>query len=223
MPERTNIHSKLLNETARYTLAPMGLIQKGRSRIWLDDHGWWIGVVEFQPSGFSKGSGLNFGCMWLWHVFAHIGYAEVDRVGQFQSFETVDQFRPVAEDLARQAAQVVLRNRSLFPSIRDVCQYYLLKANGLEYWQCFDAAVACGLSGKPKQARQFFSKVVNGDDRDIEWVRNARSDAEQLAALTYFPEKFELSILERVRRTRDLQGLAPVSNLSFSIFNPENL
>jgi hypothetical protein len=31
-------------------------VQKGRSRIWLDDHGWWIAVVEFQPSDWARRS-----------------------------------------------------------------------------------------------------------------------------------------------------------------------
>ena len=27
-------------------LGPLGLRQKGRSRVWLDDHGWWLIAVE---------------------------------------------------------------------------------------------------------------------------------------------------------------------------------
>jgi hypothetical protein len=40
-------------------LTPLGLTQRGRSRLWLDDHGWWLIVVEFQPSAWSRGSHLN--------------------------------------------------------------------------------------------------------------------------------------------------------------------
>jgi hypothetical protein len=35
--------------------------------VWLDDHTWWLVVVEFQPSSWSQGSYLNVGAMWLWH------------------------------------------------------------------------------------------------------------------------------------------------------------
>lgn len=31
-------------------LAPLGVRRRSRSRTWLDDHGWWLGIVEFQPS-----------------------------------------------------------------------------------------------------------------------------------------------------------------------------
>jgi len=55
------VHSKIIADAAKRNLAPIGLTRKGRSRVWLDDRGWYVTVVEFQPSGFSKGSYLNVG------------------------------------------------------------------------------------------------------------------------------------------------------------------
>lgn len=49
-------HTRLPTATAREYLRPLGLVQKGRSRTWLDDHGWFVTGVEFQPSGWSKGT-----------------------------------------------------------------------------------------------------------------------------------------------------------------------
>lgn len=57
--------NSILNTGAREILRPMGRVRKGRSRTWWDDHGWWLINVEFQPSGFSKGSYLNVGICWL--------------------------------------------------------------------------------------------------------------------------------------------------------------
>lgn len=48
-------------------MRPIGCVQKGRSRTWLDDHGWWVGVVEFQPHAWARGSFLNVGAAWLWY------------------------------------------------------------------------------------------------------------------------------------------------------------
>jgi hypothetical protein len=42
-------HNRLVAQAAKEVLSPLGLTQKGRSRVWLDDHAWWLGVVEFQP------------------------------------------------------------------------------------------------------------------------------------------------------------------------------
>ena len=55
------IHTKIITQAAREILRPKGLVQIGRSRLWTDDHGWWLINVEFQPSGVSKGSYLNVG------------------------------------------------------------------------------------------------------------------------------------------------------------------
>ncbi len=50
-----NVHSKLLAKAGTEILKPLGLFQKGRSRAWIDDHGWWLGLVEFQPFFLVKG------------------------------------------------------------------------------------------------------------------------------------------------------------------------
>jgi len=220
MATNPNIHSRLIAEEARRILRPLGMMQKGRSRIWLDDRIWWVGVVEFQPSGFSKGSYLNVGCMWLWHVHAHIGYGVVSRIGQFQSYESEEQFRPTAELLARQAAQEILRLRSQFVSPADVCMYYAKRADDVDLWQSFDVAVASALSGKTEQARRLFDKAINGNKDDYDWVRKARSDAEELSALALKPKRFREVIVERIRKTRELQKLRPIPELEFFLQAP---
>ena len=67
-------HSKLITQAAKTVLQPMGLFQKGKSRIWIDDNDWFFTVVEFQPSGFAKGSHLNIAVFFLWHETDHLAY-----------------------------------------------------------------------------------------------------------------------------------------------------
>ncbi|MBO0772648.1 MAG: hypothetical protein J2P35_14415 [Actinobacteria bacterium] len=43
---------EIIAEVAGQVLAPLGVRRRGRSRTWLDDHGWWLGIVEFQPSSW---------------------------------------------------------------------------------------------------------------------------------------------------------------------------
>src|SRR5205085_1650054 len=94
-------HTKLLNAAAREILRPLGLVQNGRSRTWLDDQRWWLGVVEFQPSGFTRGSYLNVGINWLWNVKDWLSFDFGHRVdlpseGEFVSYESNEQFAPLA-------------------------------------------------------------------------------------------------------------------------------
>ena len=55
---------RIITSAARESLKPLGLLQRGRSRLWIDDQGWWLGVVEFTPPRMA-GSGLQVGAMWL--------------------------------------------------------------------------------------------------------------------------------------------------------------
>lgn len=51
--------SRLLTQAARDVLRPLGLKQHGSSRIWLDDHDWWLVVMQFQPATSIQGSYLK--------------------------------------------------------------------------------------------------------------------------------------------------------------------
>ena len=86
-------------------------MQKGRSRVWRDDRGWWLGIVEFQPSGWTRGSYLNVGVNWLWtvkdwHSF-DFGYRvdETEKGELFFEYENDEQFTPQARKLVVVAAE----------------------------------------------------------------------------------------------------------------------
>lgn len=57
--------NRIIATVAKQTVGALGLRRVGRSRTWVDDHGWFVILVEFQPSGFEKGSYLNVGVCWL--------------------------------------------------------------------------------------------------------------------------------------------------------------
>ena len=52
-------HSKIINKTAKKIFGVYGIKQKGQSRIWLDDNGWFTTVIEFQPFRGRQGTTLN--------------------------------------------------------------------------------------------------------------------------------------------------------------------
>lgn len=60
-------HNTILKQAARAVLKPEGLFQKGSSRLWIDDNGWFFTVVEFQSSWCDRGSYLNVGPLYLWN------------------------------------------------------------------------------------------------------------------------------------------------------------
>ncbi len=71
--------AKIIALAAKEGLAPLGLRRRGRSRLWIDDHGWWTINVEFQASGFAKGCYLNVGYQHLWVRRNHLVFEEPER------------------------------------------------------------------------------------------------------------------------------------------------
>jgi len=192
----------------------MGLVQKGRSRTWLDDRGWWLGVVEFQPSSWSRGSYLNVGCSWLWQVKDYLSFDQGGPAKPFTGLRDEKQFRAVADQLARQAAEEINRYRRLFPNVDAVYSYYLCH-HPTGFWPNFNAGVACALAGQPKNAQRFFSQVTESKEKVLDWFLAAQADAKQLSALAPDAERFRRAVADRVRRTRELQKLPPVSRIDF--------
>jgi hypothetical protein len=167
-----HIHSKIIASAARTELSPLGLKRKGRSRTWLDDRNWWIGVVEFQPSSYSRGTYLNVAAHWLWNPGAHLTYGYGGRVllpegehhGQWFEFESEEQFQPVARRVAAVAGGRVEQFRILFCDPATAAS--TLDADNPPLVQSLDAGVAYGLAGRPEAARACFQRYLDWCDSE---------------------------------------------------------
>jgi len=116
---RQREHDKILQAVARTILRPHGLTQKGRSRTWLDDHGWWLIVVEFQPSAWSRGAYLNVGAMWLFHPQEHLSFHQGYRQDGHVEYRNDEQFTEAAKILCEQPWAKVLEFRSKYDSVLE--------------------------------------------------------------------------------------------------------
>src|SRR5438045_5748615 len=94
-------HDKIITDAAKAALGRLNFRRKCRSRTWLADHGWWLTVVEFQPSSWSKGSYLNVAAHWLWSDSGHLSFDYVGRTKGFEEYANDDQFAPLAQRLAQ--------------------------------------------------------------------------------------------------------------------------
>jgi hypothetical protein len=54
-------HNRLIVREADAALKPLGLQQKGRSRSWIGDYGFWVIIVEFQFHKWDPGTFINVG------------------------------------------------------------------------------------------------------------------------------------------------------------------
>ena len=197
-------HSRLIAQAAKEILAPLGVFQRGRSRTWLDDHGWWLAVVEFQPSSWSKGSYLNVGVMWLWSEENHFFFEVDHRVEQFVQYKSEAQFLPEARRLALSARERVLEFRDRFSSIAAATEFLTTRAqSSRDPWQLFHAGVAAGYTDKVDEARACFAKLMEKTPV-YDWEKTLHAKTHDFMELLNNPLAFKTRIEEAVRSTRKL-------------------
>jgi hypothetical protein len=151
-------HNRMINSIARDTLRPLGLFRKGRSRIWLDDHGWWVTVVAFESSGLGKAATLKVAAMWLWDdrppgsVAFDLGRQPgggINVPGAFSSYESDAQFEPEMRRIAIIAAAEVEQFRAWIRSYEDCAAACDASQTVLTV---LDAAIAWGLARNERKA-----------------------------------------------------------------------
>lgn len=206
---KVNQHGRIVAAAASAALLPLGLKRKGRSRVWYSDQRIWIIAVEFQPSGWSKGSYLNVSIKWLWHPGA--GYDLSDRPVDFIPFENAEQFTPLVEGMAARAAQEVEVWKDRFKTFAGIRQYLVAQAKG-DGWPIYNAAIATGLDGDSDTSRRYFQRLKDWETYGYDWQLRLKADSAALAALLLDPTKFRAKVLHIIQCQRALMRMPPDSN-----------
>jgi hypothetical protein len=190
-------------------LSELGCRQQGRSRLWIADQRFWVIVIEFQPSGFSKGSYLNVGANWLWHGRAskYWSFDFGNRVAGFIKFENAVTFTPLAEQLAARAADEVHRLRDIFRTLPDIARQLASNAAAYSGWPAYHAAIAAGLVGDAATAQQLFQKAQQDLSDVIEWQAQLRQNCAALSAMLQDPVAYRRAIVDTIRQSRVMHGL----------------
>jgi hypothetical protein len=209
-PGREPDHNRLLSAAAKAELVPLGCTQKGRSRTWLDDHDWWVTVVEFQPSAWSKGSYLNVGVCWLWYEKDYYSFdaalgAYGDRIESFHEFDGTDAFSRTARLLAQRARDEVLALRRQLSSLGSVASFVESKVVD-NLWSDYHAGVAAGLAGNVNAAIRHF-KTLEAAKCEYDWAHELKRRSAALFRAVEDTERFRSEIAAIVRRTRQLLRL----------------
>jgi len=208
-----NEQARIIAAAGKSVLAALGFNRKGASRVWLADHGFWLDVVEFQPSGFSKGSYCNVAVHWLWGMTPALTFDYgFHRVGAFAKFNDADTFRQNVAAMARAAAQSVERHRAIFVSLPATAEHLVGREpteTDLGGWDAFHAGVACGLIQNDGTARRMFDRMSASDDRNLDWVKERRSKAERLVAVLGDRTAFRREVQTLLDAQRNLFELVP--------------
>lgn len=205
-------HSKIIDKVARALLAPEGVRQKGRSRVWLDDHGYWLVVIEFQPSSWSRGSYLNVGCMWLFYPQDYIAFHEGYREKSFVEYRDDAQFEESAVSLVIAALDKIRDYRKRFSSLASIQSHLTSTARKDDFWSLYFAGVASGLVGKTTKAASFFTQITNLDC-STDWQKEIKERAERCLIMLTEKSTFTNQIWSYTNHTRQALKLEPTPSL----------
>jgi hypothetical protein len=155
-------HDRILSEAAKVALEPVGFRRKGKSRLWIADHRWWLSVVEFQPSAWSKGAYLNVAAHWLWSDFEHVSFDFGGRVHEFVEYKDDIQFARDAAQLVDRAVAEAHQLRDRISGLESVAgDQGLERAAGHMHWRRYHAGVASALLGRRTAASQYFASIID--------------------------------------------------------------
>jgi hypothetical protein len=197
-------HNKLIAKVAKQVLLPAGLKRKGQSRLYYDDNGWWCTIVEFQPSGFSKGSYLNVGISWLLKEEGGWSFNVGSREQGFSSAENESEFTNAAFEMAMRAKEIVENNRERFSTISKANEYYQsIKREG---WDFYYAAIIGGLNRQFDFAKENFNALFAYPET-YDWQKKRNAQSRELMNLLTRPKEFIEAVTGIVLRTRGLLRL----------------
>jgi hypothetical protein len=206
-------HDKIIVNAAKAALRPLGFQRKGHSRLWFFDHSWWLAVVEFQPSSWSKGSYLNVAAHWLWTDMGTISFDFGGRLEGFEEYASEEQFAVAVARLADRGADEARRLAAMFSSIADTAEILLehartqaRQAPAHPGWMAYNAGVAAALARRDDEAAEMFGRVLNssGDQTSV-----LHQKAELMAILTSDAATLRQDAAATIARQRETLRLSP--------------
>ncbi len=168
-------HDRIIKTLCREILLPIGVFQKGASRVYLDDNGWYFTMIEFQPSGFSQGTYLNIGLDFLFRREDYFAFCYADgtgRIGNFVPYENDDQFEREVRPYVERAREHALKYRA-FRNLETAKQAILRLPND-GAWRPFYQAMICLMTHDEEQGRQYYTDFLEScDARFKAWIADA--------------------------------------------------
>lgn len=198
-------HNKIINQAAREILKPNGLFQKGQSRVWIDDNGWFLIIVEFQPSSYDKGSYLNVSVHYLWGNKDYLSFDYGHRVNKFVAYDgDENKFHSDMIRLSEIALDKVkeYRNFSNLLYAKEKIIGHNAYASSREF---YDKMMICGLA-KDVKSKTFYSKLKFGiKDSQLGWEKEYYNELiEKISPIISDSDKLYEYIISKIQSTREM-------------------
>lgn len=205
-------HSKIISKTAKKILTPYGIKQKGKSRIWLDDCGWYTTVIEFQPFTGRQGTTLNIGVNFHWHEQVYfsfdIGYRQDVDFVEYNGNE--DQFSREVENFCKIALSKALEYRENLQNLQKAKSFILNQTyTSEEIWGSYHKGNICGLTDDLVERNHYYQKLLEASHAG-EWLNELKNHVSLLIGHSASKDQFTENMIETIRKTRSLKKLPEV-------------
>jgi hypothetical protein len=171
-------HNKIIKSLATKLLKPYGIKRKGQSRTFIDDHGWYYILIEFQPSSWNRGTYLNIGVDFNWYLDEYLGFSFYSpgvlgaRESELILFVDEEQFSNEIIKLCEIVIERVHEYRNLFKDLKyaekTLIKHYF--PNTDLFWGNYNRGIISGLNGKKQNFNKYFNKVLAAEDKR-EWCK----------------------------------------------------
>ncbi|WP_223606487.1 hypothetical protein [Chryseobacterium sp. OSA05B] len=210
-------YSKIINKTAKKTFTPYGIKQKGKSRIWLDDKGWYTTVIEFQPFTGRQGTTLNVGINFNWHEQVYFSFD----IGSRQDVDFVEydgnenDFANEIEKICDLALHKALGYRENLQNIQKAKPFILNQTYTSEdIWGNYHKGTICGLTNDLVEQNEYYQKLLQAEHPG-EWLNELKDHVNLLMTDSGHQDKFSGKIIEIINKTRALKKL-PEMEINFT-------
>ncbi len=197
-------HNKLIKLEANSVLKPNGLFQKGSSRTWIDDNGWFLIIVEFQPSNWGKGSYLNVSVHYLWDDRDYLSFDYGHRLCSFVPFDgNEEKFRADIRLLAQTALEKVKEYRHF--NDLQYAKIRILQSKAIHIIHTlYPRMMICGLCRDACAVSYYKELMLVLESTDIAWTRKYYTELSgNIAPIIHDPQMLHSYICEKIRRQRE--------------------
>lgn len=145
---------------------PHDVFQKGNSRVYLDDNGYYFTMIEFQPYSLKKGVFLNIGLSFLFNKDDYLTFSysldNETRVGKnFIEYRNDEQFEKEVRKYVELASEYILKYRK-FVDV-NYAKEVMMKELDDNNWNPYIKSMFCFLTNDQEKGKQYYKMFLEED------------------------------------------------------------
>lgn len=208
-------HNKLLKKIAKERLKDYRITQKGQSRVFLQDNGWYNIMIEFQPSSWSKGTYLNIGVDFNFFPREYPAFEYESRQKNFVEFKNQEQFEQTVNDLCNFTITKVEELNSKFQDFSMALKTMTSISLNNE-WNLYNLAIINAVNGYFELSKQQLNKII-AISAKFDWQVKRQEQVEKLIDSLSDKDNFKRIFLELIAEAREMKKLPKTDIEEFEI------